>query len=260
MKITPQDVMKLRQKSGLGIMDCKTALEEAEGDMELAEDNLRKKGLSKMDGRVDRESSEGCITIAFTNDLSKCAIIEVTTETDFTANSTNFVYMVDDVSQLALMQPAGSVEKTDTMQNVIDDIRVITKENILYRRGEVFEGGTIGSYVHHDGKTGVVVQVDGEIDDAVLHKICLHVAAVVPAPLGINDIPDAILDKELEIAKAQAVGKPENIAEKMVEGKIRKYLDSVVLLRQSLVMDTKTRIKDVLAGASIRKFVKYQVG
>jgi len=260
MKITPQDVMKLRQKSGLGIMECKTTLKEADGDMTLAEDNLRKKGLSKMDGRVDRELSEGRITILFTSDRSKCVIVEVNTETDFTAKNTNFVYMVEDVAQLALIQRAGSVKKTGIMQDVIDNIRVITKENILWRRGEVFEGGTIGSYVHHDGKTGVVVQVDDEIDTDVLHKICLHVAAVVPAPLGINDVPDAILDKELEIAKAQAAGKPEKIAEKMVEGKIRKYLDSVVLLRQLLVMDDKTRIKDMLAVASIRKFVKYQVG
>lgn len=262
MEITSKDVMKLRQKSGLGIMDCKTALKEAGGDMELAEDNLRKKGLSKMDGRVDRESSEGCISTSFNfNDRSKCAIVQINTETDFTAKNKDFVYMVGDVALLALMQRAGSVEKTNTMQKVIDVIRINMKENILWRRGEVFEGGTIGSYVHHDRKTGVVVQVDGEIDDAVLHKICLHVAAVVPEPLGINDadISATALAKEREIAKSQAAGKPEKIAEKMVAGKIQKYLDSVVLLRQSLVMDTKMRIKDMLAGASIRQFVKYKV-
>lgn len=262
MKITPQDVMKLRQKSDLGIMECKTALEEAEGDMSLAEDNLRKRGLSKMDGRVDRESSEGCIAIVFTSDHSKCAIVEISAETDFTAKSKNFVYMVADVAQRALTQRVGSVEKTGTMQSIIDDIRVIMKENILWRRGEVFEGGTIGSYLHHDSKTGVIVQVDGNIDEGALHKICLHVASVVPAPLGItdNNIPGVILAKEQEIAKAQASDKPEKIAEKMVAGKIRKYLDSVVLLRQSLVMDDKIQIKDVLAGASIRRFVKYKVG
>ena len=233
--------------------------------MALAEENLRKKGLSKMDGRVDRESSDGRVAVAMNDDASKCAIVEVNTETDFTAKNDTFLAMVEDVAQRALQQPAGDVQKTDEMQVRIDDLRVTTKENVAWRRGRVFDGGKIGYYVHHDGKTGVVVQVDGEIDQDTLRKICLHVASHDPAPIAVtpDDVPAEILAKEREIAKAQAMasGKPENIAEKMVDGKIAKYLDGVVLLRQSLVMDAEKKIKDLLPpGTAVTGFVKYRVG
>lgn len=262
---SPNDVMILREKSGLGLMECKVALQEADGDMTVAEDNIRKQGLSKMDGCVDRDASEGCIAVAFTDDRSKCAIVEINTETDFTAKNDAFVAMATEIAQMALNQPIGTVEKTDDMQARVDDLRVTTKENAMWRRGFVLGAGKLGAYVHHDRKTGVVVECDGNVDDDTIRKLCLHVTAVVPAPLGVtdDDIPEHVLDKEREIAKAQAVasGKPENIAHKMVDGKIRKYLDSIVLLRQSLVMDDSTQIKDVLPnGSTIRQFVKYKVG
>ena len=264
-KVNPKDVMKLRQKSGLGLMECKGALEKANGDMALAEDNIRKEGLSKMDGQADRDSSDGCIAVAFDNARPKCAIVEINTETDFTAKNDSFVAMATDVAQLALRQPVGDVEKTDEMQTRIDDLRVTTKENVTWRRGVVFEGGRIGTYVHHDGKTGVAVQVDGSIDDDDLHKLCLHVASVDPAPLSVNDngIPDDVLAKEREIAKAQAMksGKPKDIVEKIVHGKIAKFLDGVVFVRQSFVMDGDKKVKDVLPNsATITRFVKYTVG
>jgi elongation factor Ts len=264
-KINPQDVMALRQKSGLGLMECKAALEEADGDMALAEVNLRKKGLSKMDGYVDRESAEGCVAVAFTSDHSRCAIVQVNTETDFTAKNDAFIAAADDVARMALTQPAGVVEPTSEMRTRIDELRITTKENVKWRRGCAFEGGRLGTYIHHDRKIGVVVQIDGDINDDVLHRLCLHVASVFPAPAGVNDddVPDELIAKERNIAKAQAMesGKPEHIAEKMVDGKIRKYLNSVVLIRQSLVMDDGTQVKDLLpSGTSIRQFVKYRVG
>ena len=263
--INPKDIMTLRKKSGLGLMECKIALEKANGDMALAEDNIRTDGLSNMDGRDDRDASEGCIAVAFNDDRSKCAIVEINTETDFTAKNVNFVAMSADIAQFALGQPAGDVEKTDEMQTRIDDLRITTKENVTWRRGIVFEGGRIGTYVHHDGKTGVAVQVDSDIDDEVLHKLCLHVASADPAPLSVSDdgIPKDVLSKERKIANAQAIksGKPESIAEKIVHGKIGKFLDSVVLLRQSFVMDKNKQIKELLpSGTTITNFVKFTVG
>jgi elongation factor Ts len=263
--INPKDVMTLRQKSGLGLMECKAALEKANGDMALAEDNIRKDGLSKMDGRVDRDASEGCIAVALSDDLSKCAIVEINTETDFTARNDGFVAMARDVAHLALGQPAGDVELTDDMQTQINDLRVTTKENVTWRRGAVLDGGRIGTYVHHDGKTGVAVQVDGNLDDDILHKLCLHVASADPAPLSVNDseIPEDVLAKEREIAKAQATksGKPDIIVQKMVNGKIAKFFDSVVLLRQPFVMGGNKKINDLLPnGVTITRFVKYTVG
>jgi len=262
---SPNDVMTLHKKSGLGLMECKVALQKADGDMTVAKDHIRKKGLSNMDGRVDREASEGCIAVAFSDDRSKCAIVEINTETDFTAKNDDFVAMATEIAEMALNQPTGAVEQTDVMQTRIDDLRVTTKENVMWRRGFVLGAGRLGAYVHHDRKTGVVVEIDGDVDDETIRNLCLHVTSVDPARLGVtdDDIPKQVLAKEREIAKAQALasGKPENIVEKMVDGKIRKFLDGVVLLRQSLVMEDTTQIKDVLPnGATIRQFVKYKVG
>lgn len=263
--ITAKDVMALRKATGLGMMEAKKALEETGGDMQAATDLLRQKGLAKMEGRTDRESAEGKVAVALSDNGGKGAIIEVNTETDFTAKNDAFVAMANDLATLALEQPAGEATNTDAMQSRIDDIRVTTKENAQWARGAVLEGGTIGSYVHHDGKTAVLIQVEGDAEPGLLKQLCMHIAAVVPSPLGVteDEIPADVVAKEREIAKAQAMesGKPENIAEKMVEGKIRKYLDSVVLLRQPFVVDDKQQIKDILpAGASIKAFVRYQIG
>jgi len=257
--------MTLRQKSGLTLMACKAALENANGDIALAESNIRKAGLSNMDGHVHRPANQGCIAVAVTEDGSKCSIVEINTETDFTAKNEGFVAMANDIARLALQQAAGDVAKTDEMQNRVDDLRLATKENVTWRRAKVFDGGKMGSYVHHDRKTGVVVQVEGEIDSDILRKLCLHVASAYPAPLYIDDaaVPADVLASESDIARAQAVatGRPANIIEKMVDGKLAKFLDGVVLLRQRFVMDEDLQIKDILPkGIAVKQFVKFTVG
>ncbi|GAB4195346.1 MAG: translation elongation factor Ts [Phycisphaeraceae bacterium] len=267
MAISAKDVMALRKATGLGMMESKAALEEAGGDMEAAKELLRKKGLAKMDGRADRASTEGKVAIAVTPDGKKGAIVEVNTETDFTASNEAFLKMVQAVAEEALKQPAGDVEKTDAMQALIDEVRLTTKENVQFNKGQVFEApnGKIGSYVHFTGKIAVLIEIEGDASDELLKDLCMHISAISPAPLGVteDEVPAETIEKEREIAKAQAIesGKPENIAEKMVEGKIRKYLDEVVLLRQPFVKDDKKQIKDILpAGTTIKKFVRYQVG
>ncbi|QDU34962.1 Elongation factor Ts [Poriferisphaera corsica] len=263
--ITAKDVMALRKASGLGMMEAKKALTETNGDMEAAKELLRKKGLAKMDGRTDRESAEGKIAIAVEG--SKGAIVLVNTETDFTANNDMFIEKVQIIANEALKNDAGEVVVNDSMQTLIDDIRVTTKENAQFGKGKVLGGGnaTIGSYLHFTGKIGVLVELEGEASDDLLKDLCMHISAISPAPLGVNEdeIPADIIEKEREIAKAQAIesGKPEAIAEKMVEGKIRKYLDEVTLTRQKFVKDDKKQIKDILpAGVSIKQFVRYQIG
>jgi elongation factor Ts len=274
MAITAKDVMALRKATGLGMMESKAALEEAGGDMQAAQDLLRKKGLAKMDGRADRESAEGKVAVAMSPDGKKGAIVEVNTETDFTASNEAFVKMTQAIADEALKQPAGDVTKTDAMQALIDEVRLTTKENVQFKAGKVFaansggapgSGGKVGSYVHFTKKIAVLIEVEGEAGDDLLKDLCMHISAVSPTPLGVNEdqVPADILAKEREIAKAQAMdsGKPEAIAEKMVEGKIRKYLDEVVLLRQAFVKDDKKQIKDLLPkGTTIKRFVRYQVG
>ncbi len=262
--VDAQDVMKLRQKTKLGLMKCKAALEEANGDMALAEMNLRKEGLPGSDAPEDHEFSEGCIAVALNEDGSKCAIVEINTQTDFTARNDTFVAMAADLAQLALEQHAGQVEKTVEMQDRIDQLRSTTRENVSWRRGIVLAGGRIGTYIHHDRKTGVAVQIEGSIDDVVLHQLCLHVASADPAPLSVTEegIPQDRLANEREIAAAQAMnsGKPEAIAERIMHGKLEKFLDSVVLLRQRFVMDSDKQIKDLLPpGTIIQRFVKFRI-
>lgn len=261
--ITAADVMNLRKATGLGMMEAKKALAETNGDMEAAKDLLRQKGLAKMDTRTDRESTEGKVAVAAAGD--KVALVQVNTETDFTANNDAFVAMMNTVAAAAAHQAPGPVEKTDAIQAAIDDIRVTTKENVQFAQGRVFGGaGTrVGSYVHHTGKIGVAIEVTGDISDELLRQLCMHISATNPIGLSEDDVPAEVIAKEREIAKAQAMeqGKPENIAEKMVDGKVRKFYDEVVLLRQTFVLDDKKQIKDVLPkGVTITGFARYQVG
>lgn len=267
MAITAKDVMALRQRTGLGMMECKSALNETDGDIDKAIDLLRQKGLAKMDSRSNRESAEGKIAAAMSTSGDKGAIIEINTETDFTAGNQEFVSMTKQVAQMALEQGSGEVQKTEAIQALIDNVRLTTKENVQFGRGTVLGSANsrVGSYVHFTGKVGVLVEAEGDLNDALIKDLCMHISAISPIPLGIteSDIPEDIVAKEKEIAKAQAMesGKPENIAEKMVEGKIRKFFDETVLLRQTFIKDETKKIKDILPdGCTIRSFVRYQVG
>ncbi len=264
--ITAKDVSALRAKTGLGMMECKEALNETGGDLQKAIDLLRTRGLAKMDSRTDRSSAEGRVAVAVAPDKSKAAIVEINTETDFTANNEAFVSMASAVAQDALSQ-SGDVTKSDAMQTAIDAVRLTTKENVQFSRGKVVggSGSTVGSYLHFTGKIGVVVEAAGDVSDELLRDLAMHISAVSPAPLAITEeeIPADVIAKEREIAKAQAMesGKPEAIAEKMVEGKIRKFYDEVALLRQPFIKDDKKQIKDLLpSGVTIKSFVRYQVG
>lgn len=265
--ISAKDVMTLRKKSGLGMMECKQALEETGGDMTAAEEALRQKGLSKMDGRTDRESAEGRIAVAISDDESRAAIIEVNTETDFTAGNDQFKTMAEQLAAMALQQNPGDVEKSDAMQAAIDEVRLTTKENIQFNRGAIRggDGRKVGTYVHHNGKIGALVEIQGDADTQLLRDLCMHVVSISPEPLGINDddIPADVIEKEREVAKAQAIesGKPENIAEKMVEGKMRKFYEENALLKQTFVKDDKKQIKDILPdGVTITSFVRFALG
>jgi len=271
MAISAKDVMKLRKRTGLGMMECKQALTQADGDIDQAIDFLRTKGLAKMDNRADRTSAEGRITVSITADQSKGAIVEVNTETDFTADNDSFKSLVDQLVSDALEQGPGEVQKTDAMQGAIDEVRLTTKENVQFHRGQVMggqAGSKVGSYVHFTGKVGVLIELDtgdGQASDELLADLCMHIAAANPVPIAVNDdeVPAKLLDKERQIARAQAEesGKPEQIIEKIVEGKVRKFLEDHVLLKQAFIKDDKKRIGSLLpAGVVIKSFVRYQVG
>lgn len=267
MSFTAKDVMQLRKSTGLGMADCKKALEKAEGDMDKAAEIVRAEFGAKMDGRADRESGEGRIAIAVADDKSKGAIVRVNTETDFTAKNDAFIAMAQQVADLALAQDTGDVAANDEIEAAMKDVRLTTGENVQFGEGTVFGGAghTVGSYVHFTGKVGVLIDIEGEADEQLCKDLCMHISAIVPEALGVNeeDVPADVIDKEKQAAKQEALdsGKPEEIAEKMVVGKMRKYLDSVVLLRQPFVKDDKQQIQDILPeGVTIKSFKKLTVG
>lgn len=258
---SPKDVMALRQKTGLGMMDCKKALAHANGDMKAAEEWLRAQRKGKMDTRTERTTGEGRIGIVVEG--SKAVIIEIRTETDFTARNDAFVKMVDDVTKEAMKQPAGEVKPTDTMSKRIDDLRITTGENVNFARGERIDGGTFGSYVHHDGKRAALIQVEGNADAETLKGICQHIVFHDPMAIDDADVPAETLKKirEEAAAEAKASGKNDEIAGKIAEGKVRKYLEDNTLVNQKYVLDESKTIKQVLPqGVKINRFVRYTLG
>ncbi|GJM18842.1 MAG: elongation factor Ts [Phycisphaeraceae bacterium] len=265
-KISAKDVMSLRNRTGLAMMACKKALTEAGGDVEKAEELLRKELKGKMETKVDRAAGEGRIGVAVSG--GSAAILELKAETDFTAKNDKFIAATDQLAKLALNAPAGS-GPTDEMTKIIDDLRISTGENISIGRIETIKGSgdktVFGQYVHHDGKTGVLIHAEGDIDDSTLRQIGMHVTAAVPRPMGVttDEIPAEVVEKERKFRIDQAVesGKNQEIAEKMVEGGMRKFFAEVALLEQAYVVDPSKPVKEIVGpNASIKSFHRWEVG
>ncbi|VAX39774.1 Translation elongation factor Ts [hydrothermal vent metagenome] len=264
--INAKDVMKLRNTTGLAMMECKKALTEAEGDFEKAENLLRLKLKGKMDSRTERVAGEGAIVIATKGD--SVVMVEVRAETDFTAKNDRFAAAVQQIAEIALEGPDGCIEPTEAMTALIDDVRISTGENCSIARvcKLTNAGGSFGSYIHHDGKTAALVEVEGEASVETLRDVCMHIAAGVPTvPLGISpdDVPKEAAEKEKAFRIQQAVesGKPKEIAEKIVEGGMRKYYEEVALSLQPFVKDPSKTIAEVVgSGVTIKAFHRWMVG
>ena len=209
-EISAKDVMALRKKTGLGMMDCKKALIEHNGDAAAAEAALREKMKGKMDTRTDRAAGEGRIVIL--TDGEKATILEFRAETDFTARNDAFVEMTQELAEMSLEQGDGDVQFTDEMKVKLDEVRITTGENISMARGTRITGGNFASYIHHDNKLGVLLQIQGELDAEVATGICQHIAAHVPTPMAIDrdGVPSDLVAVKMNEAKAEAEnsGKP----------------------------------------------------
>ncbi|MBL4697209.1 MAG: translation elongation factor Ts [Phycisphaerales bacterium] len=266
--ISAKDVMSLRNKTSLAMMECKKALVEAEGDIELAETLLRKKLKGKMEAKTDRVAGEGRVEIALSDDGSSAVLVKLKAETDFTAKNDLFIDAIKKIGQLALGADTGSISPTDEMNEIIDELRITTGENISIDKIEKLSGTagttTYGVYIHHDGKTGSLVQVEGSLDDEVLKQLAMHVTAAVPRALGLtsDDIPAELVEKERKFRLEQAMesGKPEEIATKMVEGGMKKFFSEVALLDQPFVIEPSKKISDLVGDAQITTFLRWAVG
>ena len=272
MAITAALVKELRERSGAGMMECKKALVETDGDIDAAIELMRKSGQAKADKKAGRVAAEGLISIKIADDAKSVAIAEVNCETDFVAKEAAFIEFVDNVAARVLTDKPENVDALNALPVTdggisIDEARkeLITKigENMTVRRFECFDAaGTISSYKHG---VRIAVVVDIENGDEELGKdIAMHIAASRPACISEADVDQALLEKERELFSAQAAesGKPENIIEKMVEGRIKKYLKEITLMGQPFVKDPDQTIEQLLKskGATIHRFVRLEVG
>lgn len=261
-EITAAMVKQLREETGLGMMDCKKALDEADGDLNAAKENLRAKGLATAEKKAGRQTSEGLVGLKISNDNTAAAMVEVLCETDFCARNEQFQALVTALLDKAYDAPDGNVPASEDMTALVKDTLAKIGENMSYARGIKIQADQIGSYLHHNHKVGVIVGIEGKLDEESLTGLCQHIAFADPMGIAPEDIPAEIVEKEREIAKKQAVesGKPAEIAEKMVEGKIRKFLAQHALVEQDYVKDDKKKVKDILGDAKVTAFARYAVG
>lgn len=262
--ISAKDVMSLRQRTGLGMMDCKAALSETDGDIEAAEQLLRERMKGKMDTRTDRPAGEGCVAVAIEG--GQAAIVELRAETDFTARNELFRTTAQEIADyMAKEQPGAITSADEEITSKVDHVRITTGENASFARGESLKGGAFGKYVHHDGKLAVLLQVEGDVEQDTLTGVCQHIAAHVPTPAAIDqgDMPRDLVDAHQKeaVREAEESGKPREIAEKIAQGKMRKFFEENTLLGQKYVRDEKKSIREVLPdGVKVMRFIRYAVG
>ena len=279
-EITAALVKDLRETTGAGMMDCKKALTESNGDIQAAIDWLRKKGLSAAAKKSGRVASEGLVGVALAP--GKVAMVEINAETDFVARNEAFQNFVETVAQIALttgedVEALKAAAYPGTGRNVADEIVHLVAtigENMTVRRVAVINvpGGVAAAYIHGAlkpglGKIGVIVGLEGKADEAIEtlgKQIGMHVAATRPDALNVAEVDPAALEREKNVLsdQARASGKPEAIIEKMVEGRVKKYYEDVVLLEQVWVHDGESKVKAVVekAGAKITRFVRFHLG
>jgi len=278
MQITASMVKELRERTGSGMMECKKALQEAEGNIDVAIENMRKAGLAKADKKSSRVAAEGRVAIEVSEDGKSAVVLEMNCETDFVSGGDEFMEFVSATAKTALANKPADIVALSAMtlsgsDASIENIRqaMVAKigENIQLRRFQILqtENGTFGSY-SHGTRIGVLVDMllaDNSEDGAKLIKdVAMHIAASSPLCISEEDVPTDVLEKEKEILRAQALesGKPANIVEKMLTGRIRKYLAEITLLGQSFVKDPDKTIQVLLsdADAAVNGFVRYEVG
>lgn len=259
---TAKDVQALRQQTGAGMMDAKKALVDAEGDFEAAKKKLREKGLAKAATRTDRENVEGVVAVADTD--TAAAIVQLKSETDFSAKSDAFVALAQ---KLADAVAAGGPSAADDLASEIDDLKVVLKENIDL--GEIVHvakaaGQVVDTYVHvQDGRgvNGVITILDGGTPE-LAHDISIHIAFAKPKYLNRDEVPQSAVDEERETLTeiTRKEGKPEAALDKIVEGKLGGWYREQVLLEQKFVRDEKQTIANLLGDASIARFEQVLIG
>lgn len=271
--ITAELVKQLREKTGAGMMDCKKVLTETDGDMDKAADLLRERGIAKAAKKSGRIAAEGLVATYVTEDKKVGAVVEVNAETDFVAKNAEFVEFVNDIAEIVATKNPADVEALlgttyketgKTVKEVLTEKIATIGENMTIRRFERFESkGLVESYIHGAGKIAVLVDF-AKGDSELAKDICMQIAAARPEYLDRTAVPADRVEKEMEVLKAQAMneGKPAEIAEKMVQGRIGKFYSEICLLDQEFVKDSSIKVGDLIKskGAEIVRFARFEKG
>ena len=267
MAISAAMVKDLRERTGLGMMDCKRALQDAGGDIEKAIEELRKSSSLKAAKKAGRTAANGLLGVLVSEDCSLGAIVEVNIETDFAAKNEKFIDFVSKVTETVFeASKSGGVEEAPLeLEALRESLIQEIGENILVRRIKTInsENRGLGYYMHGDQRRGALVELTGP-NTELAKDLAMHVVATSPMVVRPEDLPQEVLDKEREIyvSQAEESGKPADIVEKMVEGRIRKYVAEVSLLEQDFVKDPDKKVRDLLksAGVDLVSFVRFEVG
>jgi len=273
MAVTAQMVKELREKTGAGMMDCKKALTETNGDMEKAIDFLREKGIASAAKKSDRIAAEGTTFISVNG--NDAVILEVNSETDFVAKNEGFQVLVKELADHLLQNKPASVEEA-TAQNIAEGTTVeahinaaIAKigEKLSLRRFEIktkTDNDAFGAYLHMGGRIGVLTVLEGTTDESAAKDVAMHIAALNPKYVSRDQVSQEEVEHEKEVLTQQALneGKPEKIVAKMVEGRLGKYFEDVCVLDQTFVKNPDQKVRQFVEskGATIREFVRYEVG
>ena len=271
--ISKDDVLNLREKTGAGLIDCKRALVESNGDLDEAISILRKKGVASAAKKAGRDAGEGIVAQCLSEDRSKGILVEVNCETDFVAKNDDFVNFASDVARQLLANPDADLEaqRTEQVAKIGENIRISRSSTLAPN-----STGLVESYVHTGGKVAVLLTLGSSSSDAANNEnvkslakdLCMHIAATSPVCVSRDEVPADLVAKEKEIALAQAEGKPPQAIEKIVQGKLDKYFSNSCFLEQPFVKDPDHSIKGLLektgkeigAELSVEKFVRFQVG
>jgi elongation factor Ts len=283
--ISAKDISELRARTSAGIMDCKAALDEAQGNMDQAVEILRKKGIAKAEKRGGRSASQGLVVITSHDAGTDVAMVELNCETDFVARTEEFIHLAKELGVLASQKapagihPGAALDSQEfrgkSIAEIIKEVSGTTGEAMTLKRVARFTqaNGTVQSYLHHNGQVGVLIEVEGPSGDALValaRDLALHVASADPIGVSEADIPKETLERERRIVEEQVAteGKPENIRAKIVEGKLRKFVAERALLGQPFVKDDAKVVGDLVTEAAktlggavtVRRFARFRVG
>lgn len=264
-----EKIKQLRELTGAGMVDCKKALEEANGDIEKAVEILRKKGMAKAAKRGDRDTSEGVIMLSTNKDNTKGYLLQLNAETDFVSRNEKFQDLAKNILKVIEEKEPASLEElhslpleNGTVKETVETLSGTIGEKMNIEGFEIVSSaGTVAAYSHMDGRIGVLIALDQKGKEQLAYDLAMQIAATNPKYLSPADVPAEETDKEKEIYREQLQkeGKPENIIDKILEGKINKYYEEVCLIKQEFIKEDKKKIEDILEGAKIETYKRYSL-